>query len=164
MANRNNALLEGIVNVEEVLLHGFTDERLVLGLVAVSVLFALLRIRTLAVPFIKLVVVYSATFSLALIALYGHEDLLNLTSLKHLRRTANAATIASALCFFGGFATPKEGEAVQVNKAVYSTLARQVRLEPNFETTGLILSYCTLLKRTNEECIFEVVRMIAWCP
>jgi len=84
-----------------------SQDALVLAFVALSIGFALFKIRKVTVPFVKLAVVYYALFLATLAALYGPEDLMNLTSLKHVRRSTKAALIASVLCFALGLMTPK---------------------------------------------------------
>jgi hypothetical protein len=108
MAAVQSAFLNGVGKIHVLLLDGFTDQRFVLAIVVACTLVSLLRIRSLAAPLIKLAVVYYMAFIVALAAMYGPEDVLNMTSLKHLRRTAKAAIVATAICFFTGMLTPKK--------------------------------------------------------
>ena len=99
--------LQAVNEFQRLAVDGFSEELFLGALVIACTCFTLFKIRTLSLPLIKLVIVYSMAFGVFLAALYGPEDLLNLTSLRELRRTTRAAALATAVSYMTGFVTPK---------------------------------------------------------
>ena len=91
----------------ELLVVGFTTKGFTELVVLISVLFAIVKIRRVFVPLVKLAVLYYSALLLALGAMYGVDDLQSLDSLRHVRRSVKAACVATFVCFATGVATPK---------------------------------------------------------
>ncbi len=108
MSFNQHQVFKPIVDVEHLLLKGFTDPNFALGMLTICVLASVVKIRSLTLPLLKLAIAYVLAFALVLTAMHGHEDLLNFTSLKHLKSTTKAALWATAICFFAGLVTPKK--------------------------------------------------------
>jgi hypothetical protein len=107
-AKAQRALLQFVAGTQQLILDVLTEQRLVLALALLCTAFAIIRIRSLFRPLIKLLIVYTVAFVAILAMLYGPSEVANLNSLKQVKRSAKAAVAASVVCFFLGYFTPKK--------------------------------------------------------